>query len=91
MIGYLVSSGRSFEYRSLVFDHRIPSVTIGVNVRIELFLGSSFRLSNALISGVNVSCCATMMIRCSVLFNSSGVSSPVARCSIGLRQLLMNL
>lgn len=66
-------------------------MTIGVNVRIELFLGSSFPLSNALIFGVIVSCCASMMIPCSILFNSSGVSSPVARCSTGLRQLLMNL
>ena len=91
MIGYFVSSGKSSEYRSLVFDRRIPSVTIGVNVRMELFFGSSFPPTNALISSLNASYCASLMIRSSALFNSSRASSPIARCSTDLRQFPMNL
>ena len=90
MIGYFISSGRSLEYRSLVSDRRIPSVTIGVNARIELFLGSSFPVANAFISSRKASCCASLMSRPSVLFNSSHVSSPVARCTTGFRHYLMN-
>ena len=90
MIEYFISSGKSLEYRSLVSDRRIPSVTIGVNARIELFLGSSFPVANAFISSRKASCCASLMSRPSVLFNSSHVSSPVARCTTGFRHYLMN-
>ena len=68
MIGYFVLS---LEFRSLVFDRRRRSITIGVHGRMEFFLGSSFPLANALISSENALICASlMMLRLSFSFLS---------------------
>lgn len=74
--GNLTSAGRLFEYLSLVFDRRIPSMSIGVNVRSELFRGKDWSFCNATISFLNATPCVSLMIFSSVFFRSVAVYSP---------------
>ena len=58
--------------RRLVFDPKVPSLTIAVKMRTELFLGRTY--------SVCTSHCAFLAISSSVLFSSSGIRSPVVSC-----------
>ena len=58
--------------RSLVFDPKVPSLTMAVKMRTELLLGRT--------SAVCTSHCASLAISSSVLFSSSGMRSPVVCC-----------
>ena len=89
MIGNLVSSARSSDCRSLVFARRIPAYSIGVRGSRGLLFNNSFQVARAVISSLNCSLCASLIISNSVSCNSLAVSSPFKRLSLGTLQFLI--
>ena len=84
-----VSAARSSDRQSLVLDRKRPPSNIEVRGNRWLLLLNSFLAVGAMISSLNSSLWASLMMSTSVSANSFAINSPLIRCSLGALQFLI--